>query len=756
MIKILYVDDEPVLLDACRRFLERTGLFLVETALSGEEALQKVRTGAYDAIISDYQMADIDGLALLKIIRDKIPDLPFLIFTGKGREEVAVEAFEHGVDFYVQKGGDPKTQFAELAHKVQKAVESHTIKRELSATEEKFQNFVRNFEGIAFQMKTDGTCLFLEGKIPDIIGYTHEDILSGAIPVISIIHPDDETEFQKEVKQLGIVPGFIIDSLIRIVRKDRGIRWLHAIIHNICDNTGTILYIQGALYDITELKTAQDEIAKTEAKWRSILTKAPATISVLDRKGNVLFLNKSHPPKKVSDMVGTTAHEFLAPDQEQVLQSVLDRAFSLGEVVRFESSVKLGDTVTELLSHQVSRILWDGEPAALVVSMVTTERKWLEQNLRESEEIYRAIVSASGDGIAILDKSGLITFGSPKIYDIFDIPREKMMTGVSALNFVDPAFRRMATQRITKNFSGDSGPETYEYLLRKDDGTPFWGELIASPLLDDAGNVTGLLVLIRDITKRKNYEKAIADSEKKYRTIIENMQDMFYRTDLDGNILMISPHGAKLAGYDSPDEMIGLNTARDIYMDPDERERFVALLEEKGSVTNYITTLKTKNGRPVVVSASSQFCFDDSGKIVGVEGILHDITDLKRTEDRLRESESRFRAIFESAEDAIFIKDAQSRYTLVNPTMEHLFSKTADQLLNMTDTDLFGPGIAPELRVEDQRVLRGEVIRQVNTLPINGEKRKFHIVKVPILDDSGIITGICGISREINGTRVSE
>jgi PAS domain S-box-containing protein len=752
MIKILYVDDEPVLLDACRRFLERTGLFLVETALNGEEALQKIHTVPYDAIISDYQMADIDGLTLLKIIRDEIPDLPFLIFTGKGREEVVIEAFEHGVDFYVQKGGDPKTQFAELAHKVQKAVESHTIKRELSASEEKFQNFVRNFEGIAFQMKTDGTCLFLEGKIPEITGYTREDILSGAIPVISIIHPDDETEFQKGVKQLGCVPGFILDSLIRILRKDRGIRWLHAIIHNICDNNGTILYIQGALYDITELKTAQDETVKTEAKWRSIITKAPAIISVLDSKGSILFLNKSHPPHNATDMVGTSAYEFLAPDQEQVLQSALDRAFSRGEVVRFESSVKLGDTLTESLSHQISRILWDGEPAALVVSMVTTERKWLEQNLRESEEHYRAILSATGDGIVILDKSGKITFGSPRIYDIFNIPREKKMIGVYALDYVDPAFRGMAEQSITRNFSGDSGPETYEYLLRKDDGTPFWGELISSPLPDDAGNTTGLLVIIRDVTKRKNYEKAIADSEKKYRTIIENMQDMYYRTDLDGNILMISPHGAKLAGYDSPEEMIGLNAARDIYVDPADRERLVSLLKEKGSVTNYITTLKTKDGRPVVVSASSQFFFDDSGNIAGVEGILHDITDLKDAEARLRESESRFRAIFESAEDAIFIKDARSRYTLVNPTMERLFSKSANQILNMSDTDLFGPSVAPELRAEDQRVLRGEVIRQVKVLPINGKKRTFHIVKVPVRDDSGTITGICGISREISGT----
>ncbi len=112
------------------------------------------------------------------------------------------------------------------------------------------------------------------------------------------------------------------------------------------------------------------------------------------------------------------------------------------------------------------------------------------------------------------------------------------------------------------------------------------------------------------------------------------MQDLYYRTDADGNILMISPHGAKLAGYDSPEEMIGLNAARDIYMDPGERDHLVALLKERGSVTNYITTLKTKDGRPVVVSASSQIFFDNSGKIAGVEGILHDITDLKGTEAR--------------------------------------------------------------------------------------------------------------------------
>ena len=118
MILVLYVDDEPGLLEIGRIFLEQTGEFRVDTAESAKEALAELEKGQYDAIISDFLMPVIDGISFLKSIRQRDDDIPFILFTGRGREEVVIDAFNNGADFYIQKGGEIKAQFAELMHKV--------------------------------------------------------------------------------------------------------------------------------------------------------------------------------------------------------------------------------------------------------------------------------------------------------------------------------------------------------------------------------------------------------------------------------------------------------------------------------------------------------------------------------------------------------------------------------------------------------------------------------------------------------------
>src|SRR5512145_1863577 len=110
MISILYVDDEPGLLELCRIFLEQTGVFRVDTVESAEGALVLLEKTPYDAVISDFQMPGMDGISLLKAIRQQCGDMPFILFTGRGREEVVIEAVNNGADFYIQKGGDPKSQ----------------------------------------------------------------------------------------------------------------------------------------------------------------------------------------------------------------------------------------------------------------------------------------------------------------------------------------------------------------------------------------------------------------------------------------------------------------------------------------------------------------------------------------------------------------------------------------------------------------------------------------------------------------------
>jgi PAS domain S-box-containing protein len=504
VIRVLYVDDEPAILDTCKKILERDGSFTVITALSGKEGLDRIHAGPVDAVVADYLMEDINGLDLLKIIRNEYPDIPFIIFTGKGREDVVIEAFDHGVDFYVQKGGDARSQFAELAHKIEQAVENRQIKKKLAHTEERFYNFLQNFDGVAFQMTPAGRFFLLEGTVEETTGYFRSEFLSGYASLESIVHPDDRQVFGDNLKKLSSVADFRTDTIFRIIRKDGHIRWLHGILHNHCSKTKKIIHIQGSLYDITYLKSAQEELARTEEKWRSIITKAPVIISVIDRKGSFLFINKTHPPKKPADLVGTGAADYLAPGQGEVMENALHRVFSSRETIRFETSIPLGENMTEWLAHQISPISWDGlHDAALAVSVVITERKWLEQTLRDSEEQYRAIVTASGDGIVILGADGRVTFGSPKVYDIFDVPCDQVLAELDVLDFIDPAFHNIAKWRMKQVREGELDAEPFEYLLVKKNGERFRGELVTTPLRDQTGAISGLLVLIRDISRRK-------------------------------------------------------------------------------------------------------------------------------------------------------------------------------------------------------------------------------------------------------------
>ncbi len=122
MINVLYTDDEPALLEIGKLFLEQSGEIQVETAISAIEGLRLLEDHTFDAVVSDYQMPGMDGITFLKQLKASGNTTPFIIFTGRGREEVVIEALNGGADFYIQKGGEPLSQFAELIHKIKIAV----------------------------------------------------------------------------------------------------------------------------------------------------------------------------------------------------------------------------------------------------------------------------------------------------------------------------------------------------------------------------------------------------------------------------------------------------------------------------------------------------------------------------------------------------------------------------------------------------------------------------------------------------------
>jgi len=128
---------------------------------------------------------------------------------------------------------------------------------------------------------------------------------------------------------------------------------------------------------------------------------------------------------------------------------------------------------------------------------------------------------------------------------------------------------------------------------------------------------------------------ALKESEEKYRTILENMQDLFYRTDLKGKITMMSPSGARFIGYNSSDDLIGMDIAT-LYENPETRHEFMSALEVKGAVSDYPLSLKVRDGSIRYATASCHLYRDAKGTILGVEGVIHDITSLRQAEDALR------------------------------------------------------------------------------------------------------------------------
>ncbi|QSG13251.1 Signal transduction histidine kinase [Halapricum desulfuricans] len=154
--RVLAVDDDPGISELIAEFLPREDdRFTVETALSATEALDRFERETFDAIISDYQMPDIDGLDFLQTVREEFDsDIPFIVFTGRGREEVAIDALNLGADRYLQKGGDPTSQYSVLADAVRNEIEKHQTKAELRALNRELTAQNHQLEAYTEQLET--------------------------------------------------------------------------------------------------------------------------------------------------------------------------------------------------------------------------------------------------------------------------------------------------------------------------------------------------------------------------------------------------------------------------------------------------------------------------------------------------------------------------------------------------------------------------------------------------------------------------
>jgi PAS domain S-box-containing protein len=252
MISLLYVDDEPALLDVCRLFLEQEGDLTVVTVASVGDALARIATAKFDAIISDYQMPEIDGITFLRTIRQQLPDMPFILFTGRGREEVVIEAINSGADSYVQKGGDPKAQFKELSHLVRQVVRRRKAETELRLMQFSVEH---TSEGIVW-MRMNGEITYYNEAICTMLGYSPQEF--AGLSVRDIRPGLSHFSLSSGWNKLLIQKHAIIEELL--IKKDGSILPVELVLNYTEQGPETLIF--AFVRDISERRRSEEDLKK--------------------------------------------------------------------------------------------------------------------------------------------------------------------------------------------------------------------------------------------------------------------------------------------------------------------------------------------------------------------------------------------------------------------------------------------------------------------------------------------------------------
>lgn len=262
-VRVLHVDDDPDFLEVASTFLEREADGLsVETATSVNEALDRLNQSKFDCVVSDYDMPRLNGLEFLEHVRELELELPFILFTGKGSEEVASEAIREGVTDYVQKqpGSD---QYSLLSNRVKNAVDQYRARHSADLNENLLRELAENCQDILWMVSSGWEeILFINSAYERVWGRSIEDLRKDATDFLEGVHPEDRPRVKQAMKEL--TNGEPADLEFRVNEAEDYGRWVWSQGTPITGDCGSVVRIAGYIRDITAHKRSECPLSARE------------------------------------------------------------------------------------------------------------------------------------------------------------------------------------------------------------------------------------------------------------------------------------------------------------------------------------------------------------------------------------------------------------------------------------------------------------------------------------------------------------
>jgi PAS domain S-box-containing protein len=507
-ISVLHVDDDQNFADLTAEFLEREDERIsVQTANSADEGLEQLAESEIDCIVSDYQMPGMNGIDFLETSRDNNPDLPFILYTGKGSEEVASEAISAGVTDYLQKESGT-SQYTVLANRVTNAVEQYRSRQHLEETEQKLSEIADKTNDVLFIFSGDWSeLLFINSAYEDVWGGSIAELKANPESFLDLVHPDDRETARKSMERLSNGEPDVIEYRVQSSEDDWG-RWIRGETKPIFDDDGNVDRIVGFAKDITEQKHRESRLQQTAAHLEALFENSPDMIDVLDTEGTILEANRRFCEELDYDedeLLGTPIweHDQLV-DGDYVTTLLSD--FEQGERRKFEGQYKRRDGSTVPVEVHLLRLNLDGEDRFVAVSRDITERKERERELKAARGASQKLIEASPVPIWVQDVEEIL-YSNDAAAAFFGHDDTESLVGNSSLSFVPENEQDLARQRNEEMLeTGEAMDELSGKVVTKD-GTVHEAVFAAAPITYYGEQA--IVTIANDITERKAYEQKL-------------------------------------------------------------------------------------------------------------------------------------------------------------------------------------------------------------------------------------------------------
>jgi PAS domain S-box-containing protein len=553
---------------------------------------------------------------------------------------------------------------------VRDITERRKVLEALRQSEEHYSTLVRSLTDAVFKLKGK-VITWCNDRVEKIYGYKRDELIGKEV---TVLFPEgvNRWKFIEEVATAIDKQGYFRGAH-RVKRKDGSLADIEYTISQI-QGTEPIELISVAR-DITDRKRIEEEVAKSEARYRSLFETTSNGVAIIDLKGEVILVNEalcSMVGYSQNELIGRNFADFLHPDDAPRLLELFVEGLTGQDkhpALEFRTT------------HRDGRILWlYSSPTELVQGNETigfsaiihdiTERVQMEKALRQSEEKFRKVLDNSQDMIYSMNlhTSGY-EYVSPATKQVLGYSPEEFQTLNSdeLISLVHPEDTEKLQQNIVDLITqGENKALSVEYRVKHKELGYRWVSDIRSAVFDGANMPVAIVGSLRDINERKLAQEALRQSEERFRSVLDNSLDMIYSLNLQtGRYEYVSPASERILGY-SPEEVIRRSleeTRATIHPEDVQRmdENVIELIASKGATASRIQyRVKHKELGYRWMSDSRSVVYDNGNTPVAVVGSMRDITELKLADEVLRQREQDYLILLESTHDSMIVVDAET------------------------------------------------------------------------------------------------